>query len=44
MSLAVERPAAGGPRGGFLERVKTYFDFTRPFTLLPPTFGVIIGM
>ncbi|HZI93938.1 MAG TPA: UbiA family prenyltransferase [Patescibacteria group bacterium] len=24
-------------------RIRTYIDFTRPFTLLPPTFGVISG-
>src|SRR5262245_44755480 len=27
----------------FGSRVKTYLDFTRPFTLLPPTLGVISG-
>jgi 4-hydroxybenzoate polyprenyltransferase len=27
----------------FLDRAKVYFEFTRPFTLLPPTFGVISG-
>jgi 4-hydroxybenzoate polyprenyltransferase len=26
-----------------MARIKTYVDFTRPFTLLPPTFGVISG-
>lgn len=28
---------------GLGEKVKRYVDFTRPFTLLPPTFGVISG-
>src|SRR5437867_3775290 len=28
---------------GLLERVRLYVDFTRPFTLLPPTLGVISG-
>ncbi len=31
------------PAAGFGARVKKYVDFTRPFTLLPPTFGVISG-
>lgn len=31
------------PRRTFGSRVKTYVDFTRPFTLLPPTLGVISG-
>jgi len=29
--------------GGLMERVRLYVDFTRPFTLLPPTLGVISG-
>lgn len=28
---------------GLLDRIKIYLDFTRPFTLLPPTLGVISG-
>jgi 4-hydroxybenzoate polyprenyltransferase len=37
-------PAAGGPdRRGFAARARVYFSFTRPFTLLPPTFGVVSG-
>jgi len=27
----------------FLERLRTYYDFTRPFTLLPPALGMISG-
>src|SRR3989442_10961760 len=27
----------------FAARVRLYFSFTRPFTLLPPTFGVVSG-
>jgi len=38
-----EASRTGPPAGGFLERVKVYVDFTRPFTLLPPTLGVISG-
>ncbi len=52
---AVDRAQNGGPlseaathpaspaTGTFLDRVKLYVDFTRPFTLLPPTLGVISG-
>jgi 4-hydroxybenzoate polyprenyltransferase len=40
MNVAVENASRGG---GIFERIKTYFEFTRPFTLLPPTFGVISG-
>ena len=43
MSVAVDRRAAGRSRRGILERIRTYYDFTRPFTLLPPTLGVISG-
>ncbi len=34
-----------GERGirGFAARARLYFGFTRPFTLLPPTFGVVSG-
>ncbi len=28
---------------GFAARARLYFTFTRPFTLLPPTFGVVSG-
>ena len=28
---------------GFASRARLYFAFTRPFTLLPPTFGVLSG-
>lgn len=28
---------------GFAARARLYFAFTRPFTLLPPTFGVVSG-
>jgi 4-hydroxybenzoate polyprenyltransferase len=28
---------------GFASRARLYFAFTRPFTLLPPTFGVVSG-
>ncbi len=28
---------------GFAARARLYFSFTRPFTLLPPTFGVVSG-
>src|SRR2546422_6788566 len=31
------------PIRGFASRARLYFDFTRPFTLLPPTFGVVSG-
>lgn len=31
------------PGGGFAERARVYVAFTRPFTLLPPTFGVVSG-
>jgi 4-hydroxybenzoate polyprenyltransferase len=34
----VERPVRG-----FAARARLYFAFTRPFTLLPPTFGVLSG-
>lgn len=34
--------ASGGVRG-FAARARLYFAFTRPFTLLPPTFGVLSG-
>jgi 4-hydroxybenzoate polyprenyltransferase len=34
-----ERGRTGGP----VNRVRVYFTFTRPFTLLPPTLGVISG-
>src|SRR5438309_9790929 len=27
----------------FASRARLYFTFTRPFTLLPPTFGVVSG-
>lgn len=37
----VER--ATGMVRGFAARARLYFAFTRPFTLLPPTFGVISG-
>lgn len=30
-------------RSSLLERARIYLDFTRPFTLLPPTLGVISG-
>lgn len=33
----------GTGRESWLERVKIYKDFTRPFTLLPPTLGVVSG-
>jgi len=33
----------GGGVGWFAERAHLYFTFTRPFTLLPPTFGVVSG-
>lgn len=42
MSVAAS-PLSGGERGSLLDRIKVYFEFTRPFTLLPPTFGVISG-
>ena len=29
--------------GGFAARARLYFTFARPFTLLPPTFGVVSG-
>lgn len=35
--------APPAPAAGFGARVRKYVDFTRPFTLLPPTFGVISG-
>ena len=37
--------AVGATRGvrGFAARARLYFSFTRPFTLLPPTFGVVSG-
>jgi len=41
MSEETMRTAPAG--GGMLDRVRTYVAFTRPFTLLPPTFGVISG-
>src|SRR2546427_7380081 len=31
------------PIRGFASRARLYFSFTRPFTLLPPTFGVVSG-
>jgi 4-hydroxybenzoate polyprenyltransferase len=31
------------PSPGFAERARLYFAFTRPFTLLPPTLGVVSG-
>ncbi len=31
------------PVRGFASRARLYFAFTRPFTLLPPTFGVVSG-
>ncbi len=31
------------PIRGFASRARLYFTFTRPFTLLPPTFGVVSG-
>jgi len=31
------------PLRGFASRARLYFTFTRPFTLLPPTFGAISG-
>src|SRR5438128_3460091 len=31
------------PVRGFATRAHLYFTFTRPFTLLPPTFGVVSG-
>jgi len=31
------------PIQGFAERARLYFAFTRPFTLLPPTLGVVSG-
>jgi geranylgeranylglycerol-phosphate geranylgeranyltransferase len=34
--------AAVAPRG-LMEKIKLYVDFTRPFTLLPPTLGVLSG-
>jgi len=30
-------------KSGFVERAKTYYEFTRPFTLLPPAIGMISG-
>jgi 4-hydroxybenzoate polyprenyltransferase len=41
--LSVAEARGNGTPGGFLARIKTYYEFTRPFTLLPPTFGVISG-
>ncbi|MFQ5876772.1 MAG: UbiA family prenyltransferase [Acidobacteriota bacterium] len=35
--------AAPAARGRFAARARLYFTFTRPFTLLPPTLGVISG-
>lgn len=34
---------AAAPIRGFASRARLYFTFTRPFTLLPPTFGVVSG-
>jgi len=31
------------PRASFAARARLYFAFTRPFTLLPPTLGVVSG-
>src|SRR5262245_38577923 len=31
------------PKDPPMKRMRTYVDFTRPFTLLPPTCGVISG-
>src|SRR6266446_3809200 len=31
------------PAASLTSRARTYVDFTRPFTLLPPTLGVISG-
>src|SRR3989442_5425251 len=31
------------PIRGFASRARLFFTFTRPFTLLPPTFGVVSG-
>jgi len=38
----VEDGGGGGWRG-FAHQARLYFGFTRPFTLLPPTFGVVSG-
>src|SRR5262249_39006733 len=35
--------APGGGVSGFASRARLWFSFTRPFTLLPPTFGVLSG-
>src|SRR5258706_12355213 len=37
------RDTAAFPVRGFASRARLYFAFTRPFTLLPPTFGVVSG-
>ncbi len=42
MTPVTSSPAAAGPPIP-LRRVRTYVEFTRPFTLLPPTLGVISG-
>src|SRR5881628_3163808 len=42
MSVDAAR-GAESPANGRLARVRTYVEFTRPFTLLPPTLGVISG-
>ena len=34
---------SGARARGFAERAHLYFTFARPFTLLPPTFGVVSG-
>lgn len=42
LSIATTR-SAGPADPGWVERIKLYLEFTRPFTLLPPTLGVISG-